>query len=247
MGQLHGSGSRALTCRAVAVVFARGGSKGVKGKNLRLLDGKPLLEYSIEAALGNRWIDRVFVSTDDERIAEVARAAGAEVPFMRPSALAQDDTPEWLAWQHAVQTLRAIGALSPAQAFISLPPTAPLRAAEDVDRCLVALAEKDTDIVVTVRPAERNPYFNMVTLDGSGYAHLVVQPREPVPRRQSAPIVYDLTTVAYAAWPEFVLRAQSMFDGRVRVVVVPSERALDIDTELDLRIAEYLLVSGQSQ
>ena len=228
------------TAPAVAIVFARGGSKGIKRKNLRLLNGKALITHSIESARRSKLIDRVFVSTDDERIAEVARAAGAEVPFMRPPELAQDDTPEWSAWQHAIRTLRAAGLLSPTQAFTSIPPTSPLRATEDIERCLTTLIETDADIVVTVRTAERSPYFNMVTLYASGYAHLVVPPKTPVYRRQSASPVYDITTVAYAAWPDFVLRSRSMFEGRVRTVVVPSERAVDVDTELDLKIAECL-------
>ena len=230
-----------LTGRAVAVVFARGGSKGIRNKNLRLIGGKSLLEYAIGVARESRLIGRVVVSTDDERIAAVAKQVGAEVPFMRPAGLAQDDTPEWLAWQHAVQVLQEAGALSADQAFISVPPTAPFRAVEDLNSCLTTLASKEADVVVTVRRAERNPYFNMVKVDGSGFAHLVCQPDVAVHQRQVAPEVYDLTTVAYAAWPEFILKARSMFEGRVRTVVVPVERALDIDTEYDLRVAQSLL------
>jgi N-acylneuraminate cytidylyltransferase len=103
------------------------------------------------------------------------------------------------------------------------------------------LLETGADIVISVRNAERNPYFNMVTLDSDGYAGLVIPPLEKVFRRQDAPAVYDLTTVAVAARPEFVMNSSSLFEGRVRTVVVPSERALDIDTELDFRIAEALL------
>ena len=230
-----------MTDRAVAVVFARGGSKGVRDKNLRLIGGKSLLERAINVARESYLIGRVVVSTDDERIAAAARQAGAEVPFMRPAELAQDDTPEWLAWQHAVQALQEAGALSATQAFISVPPTAPLRAVEDIDACLSTLAAENADVVVTVRRAERNPYFNMVTVDDLGYARLVCEPEVPVHRRQVAPEVYDLTTVAYAAWPQFILKARSMFEGRVRTVVVPVERALDIDTEFDLRVAECVL------
>jgi len=103
------------------------------------------------------------------------------------------------------------------------------------------LLEDTADAVITVCPAHRNPYFNMVTLDSAGYAHLMIQPDRPVHCRQDAPAAYDMTTVAYAARPEFVLRAQSLFEGKLKAVIVPAERALDIDTELDFKFAEFLL------
>lgn len=223
-----------------AGIFARGGSKGVPHKNVRLLAGKPLIAHAIETARKSALIDRVFVSTDDPEIADVATCYGADVPFLRPAALAQDDSPEWLAWQHAIRTLD--GNATPAwAAFVCVPTTAPLRNVEDVDVCITALLTSDADVVIAVRRAERSPYFNMVTIDDRGYARLVIEPASEIARRQDAPAVYDITTVAYAARPAFVLSAGSMFEGRVKAVVVPAERALDIDTELDFRMAECLL------
>lgn len=225
----------------VGFVFARGGSKGVPRKNIRLLAGKPLLAHAIETALSSEWIDQVVVSTDDVEIADVARKYGAQVPFMRPVELAQDDSPEWLAWQHAVRTLATTEGQPKMDVFVCLPATSPLRSVEDVDACVQALLESDADLVITVKPAGRNPYFNMVVLDEAGYARLVIPPERTVYRRQAAPAVYDMTTVAYAARPEFVRQAHSMFEGKVKAIVVPAERALDIDTELDFRFAEFLL------
>lgn len=225
----------------IGVIFARGGSKGVPRKNIRPLAGKPLIAYAIETALASELIDRVIVSTDDEEIAEIAQQCGAEVPFMRPSELAQDNSPEWLAWQHAIQMLEAAEGEPKIDVFVCVSPTSPLRAVEDVDACIQTLLESDADLVITVRPAERNPYFNMVVLDGAGYARLVIPPEQVVHRRQAVPPVYDMTTVAYAARPEFVLSADSMFEGKVKAVVVPAGRALDIDTELDFKFAEFLL------
>lgn len=225
----------------IGCIFARGGSKGVPRKNIRLLAGKPLLAYAIETALASRWIGRVVVSTDDAEIAAVARQYGAEVPFIRPAELARDDSPEWLAWQHAIRMLGDM------DIFVSVPPTSPLRAVGDVDACIEKLMESDADAVITVRLAERNPYFNMVTLDEDGYAQLVIPSGPKVHRRQEAPVVYDVTTVAYAARPEFVLRASSLFEGRLKAVVVPAERAIDIDTELDFKFAEFLLREGKRE
>ena len=230
----------------VGVVFARGGSKGVPRKNLRTLAGKPLIGYAIEAARSCRSIERVVVSTDDAEIASVARSYGAEVPFIRPAELAQDSSPEWQAWQHAIRTLEREWATEIA-IFVSVPATSPLRGVEDIDACILALRESDADVAITVTPAERNPYFNMVTLDGEHTARLLTISGQPFFRRQDAPIVYDMTTVAYAARKEFVMRATSVFDGRVKAVIVPKERALDIDTELDLAFAEFLLSRSETK
>ena len=158
---------------------------------------------------------------------------------MRPPELATDTAAEWLAWRHAIATLadggEAVGT------FVSLPATAPLRSSDDVAACLSAYAAGGADIVITVTHAHRNPYFNMVTLDESGAAQLVLSPGVAVTSRQTAPAVYDVTTVAYVANPAFVLREEGMFAGRVRAVIVPPGRAIDIDTDLDFRVAEQLI------
>lgn len=223
--------------RIVAFVFARGGSKGLPRKNLRPLAGKPLIVHAIDTALALPRVDKVVVSTDDVEIAEVARKAGVEVPFLRPRELASDTAPEWLAWQHAIRALRESG--ETVDIFLSLPPTSPLRLPADVDCCLDALLSSSSDAVITVRAAERNPYFNMVRQDPDGSMRLAIE--GVFHRRQDAPKLYDITTVAYAARADFILSANRIFDGKVRAVLIPRERALDIDTELDLLIGETLV------
>ena len=224
----------------VGYIFARGGSKGVPGKNIKLLAGKPLLGYAIDAALACPLIDRVVVSTDDRRIADVARRCGAEVPFLRPEELARDDSPEWLAWQHAL-----LMTAPPPDVFVSIPATAPLRSVEDVERTIMALLEADADIALTVSRSQRNPWFNMAAPGGDGYWHLVNQPDKEIHRRQDAPPVWDITTVCYAARPDFILRAGGIFEGKVAAVEVPPERAVDIDTEQDFKYAEWLMSRQQ--
>ena len=225
--------------RHVAFIFARGGSKGLPGKNIKPLAGKPLIAHAIATARACPRLETVIVSTDDSAIAAVARDHGAEVPFLRPAHLAQDDSPEWLAWRHAIDWFqRERGAFD---SFVSLPATAPFRAVADVEACLDRLHDRDdTDIVITVRPAERSPWFNMVRLDPDGTARLVNAPDQDIARRQDAPPVYDITTVAYAARPAFILAADRLFAGRVSTVQVPPERALDIDTPWDFRLAECI-------
>lgn len=227
----------------VACIFARGGSKGVPHKNIRPLAGKPLIAHSIEAALDCDLIDEVIVSTDDPTIAEISRQYGAITPFLRPPELAGDSSPELLSWQHAIQMLNARKDHRHVDIFVSIPPTSPLRNVDDIRTCIETYLEQECDVVITVREAERNPYFNMVTITSDGYAQVVIPPQERsgVTRRQDAPEVYDVTTVAYVASPNFILRTQSLFSGKVRAVVIPSERALDIDTLLDFKIAECLM------
>ncbi len=219
-------------------IFARGGSKGIPRKNIRPLAGKPLIAYAIETAKQSTYIERVIVSTDDAEIAAIAKGFGAEVPFLRPPELAGDKAPEWLAWRHALAGIEKEYGKLP-DVFVSIPPTSPLRDASDVDRCISCLLESDADMVITVKKADRSPYFNMVMLDELGYARIVMQTAKTLCRRQDAPAVYDMTTVAYAARPEFILQQDGIFSGRVRAVEVPPERAIDIETELDFRFAEF--------
>src|ERR1043166_2503593 len=156
--------------RTIGFVFARGGSKGVPGKNIKPLAGKPLIAYAIETARACPLLETVIVSTDDAQIAAIAREYGAEVPFIRPAVLAADDSPEWLAWQHAIRTIQA--ERGEFDIFVSVPTTSPFRSTEDVTGCIKTLRDNpETDVVLSVRDAERSPYFNMVYLDGAGYAH----------------------------------------------------------------------------
>ena len=228
--------------KAIAFIFVRGGSKGLPGKNIRPLAGKPLLVWSIEHALAVKRIERVIVSTDSIEIAAVARAYGAEVPFMRPDDLARDDSPEWLAWRHALNFVRETSGRLP-EVMVSVPATAPLRKPVDIENCLDTYAQGGADMVITVTDAHRSPYFNMVKTNSEGFVGLVIPPSGAVSRRQDAPVVYDMATVAYVIKPEFVMTHQSTFEGRVRAVHVPPERAIDIDTLFDFRIAECLLAN----
>lgn len=222
--------------RTFAFIFARGGSKGLPGKNIKELGGIPLLAHGIKLAQAMGHVERVYVSTDDAKIADVARQYDADV-IPRPPALATDTASEWLAWQHAINYVRSLG--HDFDIFLSLPATSPLRNRQDVDNCLAAL-QADTDAVITVTPSTRSPYFNMISTDKDGLAHIVLGAAE-FTRRQDVPLVYDITTVAYVARPDFILIHQSLFDGRVRPIVVPRERALDIDDEFDFKIAEALI------
>jgi|SaaInlStandDraft_3_1057020.scaffolds.fasta_scaffold09853_2 N-acylneuraminate cytidylyltransferase len=228
--------------KTFAFIFARGGSKGVPGKNIRILDGKPLLAHSIMVAQDIVEVSRIFVSTDDQDIADVGIKYGAEI-INRPTELAQDDSPEWLAWLHAIEWLESKGEYF--DRFVSLPTTSPLRNKSDVINCL-NLLDKQTDVVVTMTDTSRSPYFNMVTEENS-YIKLLNESKEDYSRRQDVPLAYDMTTVAYVSRPDFIKNNNKIFDGKVKAVIIPKERAVDIDDEIDFEIAKMLIQKKQEK
>ena len=225
--------------RYVALICARSGSKSLPGKNIKPLNGVPLIGWSIKVAKQVERISRVIVSTDSEEIAKIALEYGAEVPFMRPNELAQDDSPEWLVWKHALNFLKNQN--NEIDGLVVVPTTAPLRSKEDVNNCINEFEKGNVDVVITVSNAHRSPYFNMVKTNQNGFSSLVISSKEKITRRQEVPEVFDMTTVAYVAKPSFVLQNHGIFDGRVRSVYIPPERSLDIDTPLDFKIAECLV------
>ena len=228
--------------KTFAFIFARGGSKDVPGKNIRNLGGKPLLAHSIMIAQNIDQISRIFVSTDDQDIAEVGIKYGAEI-INRPVELAQDDSPEWLSWLHAIKWLEARGEFF--DCFVSLPTTSPLRNKTDVVNC-INLLDKQTDIVVTISETSRSPYFNMVNKE-EDYIKLLIEGEKSFSRRQDVPIAYDMTTVAYVAHPDFIKNNNKIFDGRVKAVLVPKERSVDIDDEIDFKMAQLLMSERQEK
>jgi CMP-N-acetylneuraminic acid synthetase len=223
-----------------AYIFARGGSKGLPNKNIRLIAGKPLIAWSIEQALSVDQIDSVIVSTDSEEIATISREFGAIVPFMRPQEISGDSSPEWSAWQHALRHFQDSHGFLP-EAFVSIPATAPLRLVSDIERCISEFESVKPDAVITMTESRRNPYFNMVLENSNGFVNLVGNSESKIVRRQDAPPVYDITTVCYVLNPEFILTHDSIFDGKVTGVQIPAERALDIDDMYDFQIADFFL------
>jgi len=221
-----------------AFIFARGGSKGLPGKNIKLLLGKPLIQYSIEVALQTPSIDKIFVSTDDIAIASVAESNGAIV-IDRPTKLAQDNSPEWLAWKHAINWVKE--QYGDFNQFISLPATSPLRSVKDVESAILRKSNVGADICIAISPANRSPYFNMVKKLSDNSIELVNETESKIIRRQDAPEVFDITTVVYVADVEFIMNNGNIFDGTVTGVEIPKWRAVDIDDIYDFKFAEVIL------
>jgi len=230
--------------KILCLICARCGSKGIPGKNIVKLGGKPLIKWSIDMALQLNFLDKIVVSTDCNEIASVARQSGADIPFIRPKELAEDNSPEWHVWQHAIKEMDRIEQFKP-DCLLVLPPTSPFRSQKDLKSGFDHFFANNADIVVSVKESSRNPYFNMVELNDHNYAELCKKMESnQVLRRQDAPTVYDMSTVFYIANPVFVLNSDNMFQGRVHIVKVPDVRAVDIDTPLDLKFAEFLIDSG---
>ncbi len=224
----------------VAFIFARGGSKGLPGKNVRPLNGVPLIGHAIRCARQVPAVRRVIVSTDDDEIALVARSEGAEVPFLRPAQLASDTASEFAAWRHAVDFVESQPGAAPIDIFVSVPAVCPLRLPGDVARAIDKFRSAKADIVFTVTPARVNPYYTLVELGSDGSAHLCKAPPAALHGRQAAPPVFEIVALAYVTSPAFIRRAERIWDGSNAVIEVPRERAIDIDTEADFMMAEIL-------
>ena len=227
----------------IALVPARGGSKSIPRKNIRPLGGVPLLAYSIEAGLRARLVDRVIVSTDDEEVAEVARAWGADVPFLRPAALATDHTPDLPVFEHALAWLEATEGAAP-EIVVQLRATSPLRPPDCVDAAVDVLRRDDTvDSVRTVMPATQNPYkMWRVQADGIMTPLLVGDIAEAYNRpRQELPPAYWQTGHVDVVRTRVIREQASMSGVRIQSLVVDPAYACDIDTEADWRRTEWLL------
>lgn len=220
----------------IATICARGGSQGLPGKNIRPLHGKPLIAWTIEQALACAAIGSVHVSTDDPAIAEVARAFGADVPGLRPAALATAAAPKLPVIAHLVGEVEAAGVS--VSRIVDLDPTSPLRALADIDACL-DLLDDDTDCVITAYPAEKNPYFNMVELDAGGLAALSKPLGAAVTGRQQAPAVYAMNASIYV-WHRHSLE-KGIWAGRTRLHVMPRERSIDVDSLIDFELVELIM------
>ena len=221
-------------------IGARKGSKGVPRKNFRDICGKPLIDWSLDQLLTHPRVDAVVVSTDDEEIYDHAVAKGALKMGLRPAHLASDTAGKWQVWQHALEVSQ--GMLDqPVTAFLDLDCTSPLRLMEDIDNALDLFFDEKPDMVMSCCDAHKNPYFNLVEPDETGALHVSKPLPGGVVARQQAPKVYEHAASTYVVAPDYLRRANSLYEGRVIPYVMPQERCADIDTPLDFRIVEFLM------
>ena len=229
--------------QVLGLIPARGGSKGIPGKNLALLCGRPLLAYTADAVKQSRKLTRTIVSTDDERIAECARSLGLEVPFMRPAPLAADDAPMLPVVQHALEAMKERG--FDADMVVLLQPTSPLRRAEHIDAAIDWLERTAADSMVSVVevPHQFNPVSVMRLEDGLLKPFL----DGPTPtRRQDKPRVFARNGPAVLAVRAAVVRGGSLYGERSWPLGMSAEDSIDIDTPRDLQLVEWVLASKQN-
>lgn len=225
----------------LCTICARGGSKGVHNKNIRHLLNKPLIVYTIEQALASKQIDRVVVSTDSEKIAAIARQAGAECPFIRDADLATDTAPKLPVVQHAVKYYIERLRFKP-DYVVDLDPTSPLRTMEDIEKCIDLIKNGvNVDSVITGYRSNKNPYFNMVEIDSEGFAYLSKKLDRPITRRQDAPAVFAMNASIYVWKREVLLNQIDVVSGRIKFVEMPQERSIDIDSEIDFKLVELIM------
>ncbi len=217
--------------KVLGVIPARGGSKGVPGKNLRMVQGKPLVAWTILAAQGSHFLDRVILSSDDDAIINTAREWGCETPFVRPTELATDE---------ATTVDVVLDALNRCPGFdwvVVLQPTSPLRVAADIDGALERCFELDAPACVSVCQTDQSPYW-MFSID-KGYLHRVLDVPE-ITRRQDLPTSYVLNGAVYVSKTAELLRTRSFTPASVVAYEMPTSRSLDIDTEQDLKYFDFL-------
>jgi len=226
--------------RVLCTICARGGSKGVKNKNITLLNGKPLIAYSIEQAKKTDLFDHVVISTDSDDIAEIAIKYGGEVFFKRDAELSSDTAGK-------LQVIRDVFVKSEEyysktyEYLVDLDATSPLRNVEDIQKSFSQFLRDNNDNLITAMPSRRNPYFNLVEVDKNGKVALSKKFEEGMVRRQDAPECYDMNASIYIWKRDAILNQNTLFLNKTGLYIMPEERSIDIDSPLDLEFVEFIL------
>jgi len=224
----------------LAIIPARGGSKGIPRKNICKIAGKPLIAWTIEEARKSRYIDRLILSSEDPEIISIAAGYGCEVPFTRPVELAQDDTPGIEPVLHALRMLP-----EKYDYVMLLQPTSPLRTSLDIDGCVEKLAQSGAPACVSVSRSEKNPFW-MYILDRGGRMRCLLETNSVFALRQFLPEVYALNGAVYIAKTGWLTNKRTFISSQTVPYVMPPERSFDIDSELDLKICHLLLSDHRS-
>ena len=221
--------------KILGVIPARGGSKGLPGKNIRTLAGKPLIAWTIEEAKKSAFIDRLILSSEDQEIIRVAKVWDCEVPFVRPFELAADETPGIEPVLHALEALP-----ESYDYVIVLQPTSPLRSVIDIDNCIRMSLEHGACSCVSVTEVDKSPYW-MFKIDDTDRLTPLFPGMSLTSRRQDLPVVYALNGAVYVAECSWLKENKTLVADETLGLVMPKERSVDVDTELDLHFLEFLL------
>ena len=224
----------------LCTICARGGSKGVKNKNIKVLNGKPLIAYTIEQAKDSGLFEHIVISTDSDDIANIAREYGAEVFFKRSPEMANDTAGKLDVIKDAfIRSEKYYN--KQFNYLIDLDATAPLRNVEDIVNSFNQFLEANNDNLITAMPSRRSPYFNLVEIDVDGKVSLSKKLDTAIIRRQDAPKSYDMNASIYIWKRNVILNETSIFLDKTGLYVMPEKRSIDIDTELDYKFVEFLM------
>jgi CMP-N,N'-diacetyllegionaminic acid synthase len=229
----------------VGIITARGGSKGIPGKNLIPIKGRPLISYTIEAALESKVLDRVIVTTDDEKIAEVSRQFGAETPFVRPANLSGDWAPSYPVVVHALQWMAENEGYFPDYMML-MQPTSPLRIAEDIRNAVALAKEKDADGVISVYEPKQHPHWMFELEEDGRFVDFDPHSRE-LSRRQSLSPQYMLNGSIYLIKRSVIMKQDNFYTAQTYALVMPRERSFDIDSLHDARVVEMTMEDVANQ
>ncbi len=226
----------------LGVITARGGSKGIPGKNIKLLGNKPLIAYTIEVAKQSKLVNHLIVSTDDEAIASVCREFGASVPFIRPKELAEDKTPHLPVMQHAIDFYEKENNLT-VDYVVILQPTSPFRIAEDIDKTIEKLIEAKADSAVSLVEVVNSEHpIKIKKLEGNKVLPYSIPEEEGI-RRQDLPVAYRRSCAVYTMRRDLIMKENKLYGDHIVGHIVPRERSIDIDYPWDWVQAEYILVN----
>ncbi|MCK1621425.1 acylneuraminate cytidylyltransferase family protein [Bradyrhizobium sp. 159] len=224
----------------LCTMCARGGSKGVVGKNARDLLGKPVLAWSIEQARETGLFDAIAFSSDSDALLDAALKAGADIAVRRPAEMATDAAPKLPAIRHCLEQAIVQTGKTP-EMFVDLDVTSPLRLASDISGAVALLRESGARNVITGAPARRSPYFNLVEQRSDGSVGLSKSANPPITRRQDAPRCFDMNASIYVWHVAPFLEQPAVFYPDTRLFEMPEERSIDIDSDLDFALVELLL------
>jgi len=223
---------------SICLIAARGGSKGVPNKNIRLLGRKPLIAYAIETALTSHAFEHVIVSTEDRKIAKIAKEFGAEIPFQRPNYLATDSSSMSDVIEHTIMKLRKLDYSFDTLGFIDC--TVPFINSKDIQGALSLFNKTSCDLVCSVYRQHHNPYFNMMEKNKQGFLRFSKKSAKNLENRQSAPIVFQLTGLFVLNVNKF-MKYKKFYMPKALPYEIPPERGLMIDTEFEFKMAEFII------
>lgn len=224
----------------LCTICARGGSKGVRNKNIRLLNGKPLIAHTIEQALASKLFDHIVISTDSDQIAEVAKKYGGEVFFKRDEALSSDTAGKLDVIKDALIKSEAYYGKE-FKYHVDLDATSPLRDVSDISESFQQFLTDQNENLITGMISKRSPYFNLVEVNANGKVSLSKKLTSPVLRRQDSPKCFDMNASIYIWTREALLNNKTLFSEETGLFVMPEERSIDIDAELDFEFVEFLM------